>query len=81
MTHMRHVSGEKVEGTYTTKSAITISEDGTLVGNSMFSGLIISHEFDAKASPMNDKGWGNILEIPVDDVVRGASCRITQNWA
>jgi len=30
-THRRHVSGEKVQGTYTPKSAITTSEDGSLV--------------------------------------------------
>ena len=30
-THARHVSGEKVQGTYTPKWAIAISDDGSLV--------------------------------------------------
>ena len=41
----------------------------------MFSGLFTSHASDPKISPNigkgNDKGKGNILEIPVDDVVVG----------
>jgi hypothetical protein len=43
---MRHVSGEKNQATHMPKSLTTISEDGSLVQERMFSGLFISHALD-----------------------------------
>jgi hypothetical protein len=51
------------------KSAITISDDGSLVRKRMFSGLFTSHGLDPKIGKVKDKGRGDILEVPVDDAV------------
>ena len=68
---MRRVSSEKTQATH--GPAITISDDGSLVRKRMFSGLFTSHALDLNISPNigkgNDRGKGNILEIPVDDAV------------
>lgn len=50
-THMIHVSGEKVQGMYMSMSAITISDDESLIGKRMFSSLFTSHVSDPKTSP------------------------------
>jgi len=69
---MRRVSCEKIQATYMPKSAITISDNGSLVRKRMFSGLFTSHALDPKISAKIGKGRGmirgrgNILEIPVD---------------
>jgi hypothetical protein len=55
MRHVRHVSGEKFQATYMPKSAITISDDGSLVRKRMFSGLFTSHELDPEITPKIDK--------------------------
>ena len=58
-THMRHVSREKDQGTYTPKSVVTISVDGSLVRKRMFSGLFTSHALDLSEDlEANDKGEG-----------------------
>jgi len=61
---MRRVSDKKTQATHMPKSAITISDDGSLVQKRMFSGLFTSHELD-----LAEDRRGNILEIPVDDAV------------
>ena len=70
---MRRVSGKKTRGTHIPKSAITISDDGSLVRERMFSGLFTSHALDPNISPKMGRGMirerGNILEIPVDNAV------------
>ena len=54
-------------------SAITISDDRSLVRERIFSGLFTSHALDPNISPKMGRGMirerGNILEIPVDDAV------------
>ena len=49
--HTRHVSGEKVQGTYMPKSAITISDNGPLIRKRMFPGLFTSHVAGPEISP------------------------------
>jgi len=78
----------QVQGSYTPKAAIAISDDGALVRRRMFSGLSASHALDPKILQMigkvNGKGKGNTLEIAVDDSVvihASMSCGITRNWA
>jgi len=70
---MRRGPGEKSQATHMPKLAITISDDGSLVRKRIFSGLITCHTLDPKISwnigKGNDKGMGNILEIPVDDAM------------
>jgi len=70
---MRRVSGKKTQATHMPKSAITISDDGSLVRERMFSSLFTSHALDPNISPKMGRGMkrerGNILEIPVDDAV------------
>ena len=56
--HMRHVPGEKQQGTHIPKSAITISDDGYLIRNRMFSGLFTSRGLDRKIGKVKDKGAG-----------------------
>jgi len=52
----------KVQGSYTPKAAIAISDDGSLVRRRMFSGLSASHTLDPKILQMigkvNDKVEG-----------------------
>jgi len=59
---MRCVSGKKTQATHMPKSAITISGDGSLVRERMFSGLSTSHALNPNISPNirkgNDKGKG-----------------------
>jgi len=43
---MRRASGEQTQATRMPKSAITISDDGSLVRKRMFSGLFTSHALD-----------------------------------
>ena len=61
-TRMRDVSSEKIQVTHMPKSAITMSNHGSLVRKIMFSGLFTSHALDRKISPKigrrNDKGEG-----------------------
>jgi hypothetical protein len=45
---MRHVSGKNIQATHMPKSAITISDDGSLVRKRMFSGLFTSHALNPK---------------------------------
>jgi len=70
---MRRVSSKKTQATHVPKLAITISDDRSLVRKRMFSGLFTSHALDPNILPKigkgNDRGKGNILEIPVDDAV------------
>ena len=62
MTRMTRVSGKKTQATHMPKSAITISDDGSLVRERMSSGLFTSHALDPNISPNigkgNDKGKG-----------------------
>ena len=53
---MRRVSSEKTQATHVPKSAITISDDGSLVRKRMFSGLFTSHALDPNISPKIGKG-------------------------
>ena len=46
----RHVSGEKIEGTYTPKMAIPRSDDRSFVWKIKFSGLFTSRVSDPKTS-------------------------------
>ena len=43
---MRHASSEQTQATHMPKSAITISDDGSLVWKRMSSGLFTSHTLD-----------------------------------
>ena len=52
---MRHVPSEKIQGTYMPKSAITISDVGSLVRKRIFSGLFTSHGLDPKIGKVKDK--------------------------
>jgi len=52
-------SREKDQGTYTPKSVVTISVDGSLVRKRMFSGLFTSHALDLSEDlEADDKGEG-----------------------
>jgi len=70
---MRRVSGKKTQATHMPKLAITISDDGSLVRERMFSGLFTSHALDPNILPKMGRGMirerGNILEILVDDAM------------
>jgi len=69
---MRHVYSEKIQATHMPKSAIIISDEGPWYGKAPVCSQK-SHCLDPKLSPKigkgDDKGKGNILEIPVDDAV------------
>ena len=67
MRHTRHVPGEKIQAMHMSKSPTTISDDGSLLQEGMFSalGLFTRHALDLRIRVI--KGRCNILEIPVDD--------------
>jgi len=69
MTRMRHAFGEKIQAMRIPKSAIMISDYGSLVRKGMSSGLLTGHGLGIRTSPKIEEGRGNILEIPVDDAV------------
>jgi len=62
MTRMRRVFSEKAQATHMPKSAITISDDRSLVRERMFSGLFtkprVRSKYLAEDGKGNDKGEG-----------------------
>ena len=66
---MRRVSGKKTQATHMPKSAITISDDGSLVRKRMLSGLFTFHKPQVRSKDLAEDRRGNILEIPVDDAM------------
>ena len=62
---VRHFSREHVKATHMPKSAMTMSDDGSLVRKRMFSGLSIVTRYTQIAGEWRR----DVLEIPVNDVV------------